>query len=370
MISFKAPNQYWNESHILAKGGALIAPLGQKALIIAGKQALEAISSSSFLLGLQESGITYSIALFSGKVTTTEIQTYRNIAADKEVDVIIGIGGGKSLDISKAVADHLGIPVVAVPTIAATCASWAALSVLYDELGRSSSYRLLKQSPSLVLADLQVLVAAPKRYLASGIGDTLVKWYETVVNHNEEPDGLDIRISIQIAKLALERLQIYAKSAYEAAGTGEVTPAFKEAVDAVIVLAGLAGSAQGNTPRAGIAHGIHNSLTFLPETKDTLHGEKVAFGLLTQVVLEKRAEDEIHRLASLLHQLQLPITLKELGIEQPSAEVAATIAQGVQLREEAISHLSFAVNETLLAQAIQTADQWGQRIAQENYVQQ
>ncbi|OPH58979.1 hypothetical protein BC351_21825 [Paenibacillus ferrarius] len=368
MISFKAPERYWNESDILSKSGVLIAPLGRKALIIAGRNSLEAIQTSSFLTSLQASEIIYSIAVFSGKVTTTEIQTYSNIAAEKQVDVIIGIGGGKALDLSKAVGERLEVPVVAVPTIAATCASWAALSVLYDELGRSSSYLLLKRSPAIVLADLRILAAAPKRYLASGIGDTLVKWYETVVNHNEEPEGLDIRIATQTAKLALERLKTHALQAYEAAGTGVVTPAFKEAVDAVIVLAGLAGSTQGSTPRAGIAHAIHNSLTFIPETSGTLHGEKVAFGLLAQVVLEGRGEAEIQELAALLHQLGLPLTLKELGIVEDSEPIAIAIAKGVQLRKEAIQGLSFAVNEASLAQAILSADRWGQRIIKSAYV--
>ncbi|MEW9700462.1 iron-containing alcohol dehydrogenase family protein [Paenibacillus sp. SI8] len=366
MITVKAPEQYWSEPDILSKSGPLIAPFGKTALIIAGKKALQAVKPQ-LLDSLQESGVSYSIVEFGGKVTSQEIETYTQTALEQLANVIIGVGGGKVLDISKAVGGKLGIPVVAVPTVAATCASWAAVSILYDELGRSSSYVLNQRSPVLVLADTRILASAPKRYLASGIGDTLVKWYETVVNSNDTPDGLDIRIATQTAKLALDRLHVYALQAYEAAGIGEVTPALQEAVDAVIVLAGLAGTVQGTTARAAIAHSIHNSLTYIPQTSSTLHGEKVTFGLLTQIVLEAREDDEIQRLATLLHKLGLPITLQELGIDEDPARIAVEIAKGVHLREDATRGLPFEVNESLLAQAILQADQWGHRIIQEAY---
>ena len=366
MITVKAPGKYWNEPGILAKSGPLIASIGKRALIIAGRRALEAVNAS-FISTLDESGISYTIALFSGKVTSVEIDSFTEKAAEEQADVIIGVGGGKALDISKAVGGKLGIPVVAVPTIAATCASWAAVTVLYDDLGRSSGYLLNERSPELVLADTDVLASAPKRYLAAGIGDTIVKWYETVVNLNDDPDGLDIRIATQTAKIALDRLHLHALEAYQSAGSGEVTPAFLETVDAIIALAGLAGTVQGSTARAAIAHSIHNSLTHFPETGNTLHGEKVAFGLLTQVVLEGRVEAEINGLAVLLHKLGLPITLKELGIDKEPANIAVEIAKGVQLREGSTSGLSFEINENLIAQAIQKADQWGHRIIRETY---
>lgn len=144
----------------MLKSGALIAPLGTRLLIIAVNKARNAVRPI-FLESLEQAGVAYSIVEFGGKV----------------------------LDLSKAVGGKLGIPVVAVPTIAATCASWAAVSILYDDLGRFSGYIPNKRSPSLVLADTRVLATAPKRYLASGIGDTIVKWYETVVNLCDDPDG-------------------------------------------------------------------------------------------------------------------------------------------------------------------------------------
>ncbi|OXM86765.1 iron-containing alcohol dehydrogenase family protein [Paenibacillus rigui] len=366
MITIKSPKKYWNEPGVLSKSGPLIAEIGRRALIIAGNKALEAVKPS-FLISLEEAGLSYSIAPYGGKVTTEDIEQFAETATEYQADVIIGVGGGKVLDLSKAVGGRRSLPVVAVPTIAATCASWAAVTVVYDQQGRSSRYLLNDRSPELLFADTGVLASAPKRFLASGIGDTIVKWYEIGVNNNDAPDGLDVRLGTQIGKLALDRLRVHALDAYQAAGTGEVTPALQETVDAIIVLAGLAGTVQGTTARAGIAHSIHNSLTHIPETGTTLHGEKVAYGLLTQVILEGRPVEEIDELALWLHKLGLPITLKELGIEQDPAAVAADIARRVKLPEGSSQGLSFEVHEGAIALAIQKADEWGTRIIHEAY---
>lgn len=368
MVHIRTPERYYQEPDLLARSGSLIAPLGRNALLIGGVKALKA-ARAALLSSLDNEGISYEILEFGGKVTEKEIEGFTAAALDRKPEVLIGVGGGKALDLTKAVGGRLRLPVVAVPTVAATCASWAAVSVLYDDQGRSSSYLLNDRSPALVLADARILAAAPRRYLASGIGDTIVKWYETSVNLSDGPEGLDIRISTDTAKLALERLRRFSLDAYDTAGTGQVTPAFTETVDAVIALAGLAGSIQGATARAAVAHSIHNSLTYLPETAGTLHGEKVAFGLLAQVILQGSTEPDIRRLALWLHQLGLPVTLKQLGIHRAPSAAAAEIASRVQIPEQAAAGLSFGVHPSLIAQAIEQADQWGYRIQLEAFAE-
>lgn len=361
MITVKAPSIYRNEQDVLAASGSQIRAIGSRALIIGGHTALKKISPS-LLPALDEAGVTYHLQPFQGQCTRQEIQAYAGIARKVQVELIIGAGGGKVLDLAKGVAEQSGLPVVTIPTIAATCAAWTALTVLYDERGQAAGYWPLRRSPELVLADTTLLAAAPARYLAAGIGDTLVKWHEFAVNLSGNSGSLALRNSVATARLALEILEEHALDVYEQAPRQQVTPAFIQVTDAIIVLAGLVGSIQDGSVHAAIAHGLHDSLTRLEDTHHSLHGEKVAFGLLTQWQLEQKEYGELHRLASLLHQLDLPVTLRQLGIYTNREEAVRQIAEGLALREGADRQLAFAVHPGAVTRAILQADELGQQL--------
>lgn len=359
MITVKAPAVYVHEANLLERSGSKIAQLGQHALIIAGKSALKAVQPY-LLPSLEENQVQFHVHLFQGEVTTGQIDTFTQQAFDLDVDLIIGVGGGKVLDLSKAVAEQAQLPIVTVPTIAATCAAWSALTVLYDEQGQAAGYRPLRRSPNLILADSRILASAPKRYLAAGIGDTLVKWHEFAVNLSGNSASLTLRNSVSTAKLALDILEAHATDVYESPDIIGNTPQFRDVIDAIIVLAGLVGSISDGSLHAAIAHGLHDSLTRWPETHASLHGEKVAFGLFTQWILEGKADTELYELLTLLHKLNLPITLAQLGIHSQPQEAAERIAAGLKLREGSAEHLSFGVSTAQVTEAILQADRIGQ----------
>ena len=66
--------------------------------------------------------------------------------------------------------------------------------------------------------------------------------------------------------------------------------------------------------RVAGAHSIHNGLTVLKETHHALHGEKVAYGILVQLVLENKWT-EIEELQVFYENLVLPASLKDLGVK-------------------------------------------------------
>ena len=75
--------------------------------------------------------------------------------------VVAGAGGGKHLDVAKAVAAFAGAPMVMLPTVASTDAPCSALAVLYTPDGLFDRYLYLDKNPDLVLADTTHIAAAP-----------------------------------------------------------------------------------------------------------------------------------------------------------------------------------------------------------------
>lgn len=360
MVQIKTPQQYINEENILQRSGEYIVAIHKKAIIIGGKKALD-VSGKDLFHSFEQSGITYQKEVFFGYCTKQAIDKYTELTKQAEVGVVIGVGGGSVLDLVKAVAENANLPVVTIPTIAATCAAWSALTVIYDENGAVENFRVLQSSPKLVLADTKILVEAPVRYLQSGIGDTIVKWYEKVPHATDDAYDIAFKISLNTAKLALTLLDEQALQAVADNQEKRITKAFKEVVDSIIVLAGLVGSINEGKYRAAVAHSIHNSMTRLSEAHGSLHGEKVIFGLIVQLILEGKSREEITDLISKLIQLNLPVTLEQLGLKGDITHKIDQIAQGVKIKEESLNTLSFSVNSHLIKQAIKEADELGRK---------
>ncbi len=355
MISVRTPKRYYSEEGALQIAGGAIAELGKHALIVGGRTALS-LTLKELLPSLNAAGVSYVTDTYGGECTSAAILAYTKLVGEIGADVIVGVGGGRILDIIKAAAEDSGISAVTIPTIPATCAAWSALSIIYDEQGRYIVPRPLKSAPELVLADLSILVAAPSRYLKSGIADTLVKWYENAPHAAGARGDISLSIALRIAGLALDLLQEQGIQAAKDARSGQVTAAFRETVDAIIILAGLTGSITQGNSHAAVAHAVHNSLTALQATHGSLHGEKVIFGLLVQFVLEGKPEQQIHELITLLLALDLPVTLGRLGISLDASAVAGVIARGVDIDPDT---LSFAVDAKLIEEAIIVADRYG-----------
>ena len=83
-----------------------------------------------------------------------------------------------------------------------------------------------------------------------------------------------------------------------------VTPALERIIEANTYLSGVGFESGG----LAAAHAIHNGMTAVPDAHHFYHGEKVAFGTLTQLVLENAPVEEIETVAALCHSVGLPIT--------------------------------------------------------------
>ena len=237
----------------------------------------------------KSSEMSYKYEEFNGEASENEIARLSQIAKDNNINVIVGVGGGKTLDTAKAISDNLNSPVIIVPTTASTDAPTSALSVIYSDEGDFTGYRFYYKNPNVVLADSQIIVQAPVKLFAAGMSDalaTLNRRGQTMV------DGKPTLASLAIAEKAEETIFKYGKSAYFAAAQGIVTPQVESIIEANTLLSGL-GFENGGL---AAAHAIHNGFTALSGDIHKLgHGEKVAYGTLVQMVLENRPYEEIKK---------------------------------------------------------------------------
>lgn len=324
MLSIKTPEIYINQPGAIVRAGKYIAKIGKKPLIIGGAKALDVtVVKSDLFSGLKDWGIDVSgIHTFSGYPSETQFQNYADIARSMEADVVIGIGGGRVLDTAKATADILNLPVVAIPTIAATCAAWAAVTIQYDDEGAYVKSRWNQHSAKLVIADPEVIFTAPRRYLFSGVVDTFAKLYEIRPSLEKYPESIPLALAAEGSKLAFDRLTQQTFRALEEAEQGLYGKAARDVIDAIIYLAGFAGSYQEEgLSHYSFAHPFYHVSTRLANTRHKLHGEKVAYGIIAQLFLEEKPEEEIIETIKLFEQYNAAFTLEDLGITDREKDI-------------------------------------------------
>ncbi|MBF7978927.1 MULTISPECIES: oxidoreductase [Rahnella] len=271
--------------------------------------------------------------LFSAHCSETEVRRIAAIGGEDR-QVVIGIGGGAVLDTAKVVARRLGLPVVAIPTIAATCAAWTPLSVWYNDEGQALRYEIFNDANHLVLVEPRIILSAPKEYLLAGIGDTLAKWYEAVVlSPQPEILPLTVQLGLNTALTTRDVLLSESEAALQAQDDNQLTQSFLNVLDAIIAGGGLVGGLGDRYTRIAAAHSVHNGLTALPQTDAFLHGTKVAYGILVQSALLNQPE-VVQQLKALYRVLDLPVSLAQLQVDiHDEAQISRLIERTLQTGE-------------------------------------
>lgn len=273
---------------------------------------------------------------------------------------VVGVGGGKVMDLVKLVAELAALPVALVPTTSATCACWTSLSVVYDDEGKNPSTRELRRNPDLVVADYDILRSAPARYVVAGTLDALAKWYE-ISSTSDEPGRQNpaVLTALATAKFCRDLLFKSAPEAVARLARGEDSQALKQTIWANLVLPGVASGLVDERYRFSVAHAFYNNLTRIENARRTsLHGEQVAFGIAAQMLLERRDHPELEEFLELRKQLDAPLTLEELGVQKTDLPALREVVAAI-VAEPGIASLPFTVTEENLWEALQEIDQRG-----------
>ncbi len=353
-------SRYVQGAGSIAEVGTHASRIGDNAFAIGGRTALS-ICGEAIEASLREKDIAYGQELFQGISSRKEIGRLAELAVAQGANIIIALGGGASIDAGKAVSHELNLPVIVIPTTVATDAPCSALSVVYTDEGVFENYLYLRKNPDCVLVDTTIIANSPAKFLVAGMGDAVAGFWESgTVARSGKPNSFSGGKIPTLAVMAITRLcyETLLESGHQAKIAVErnmVTPAVEAIVEANTLLSGLSSENGGH---AG-AHSIHNGLTTLPATQKKLHGEKVAFGLLAQLVMEGRSAKDIQEVQDFCSRVGLPICLAELNLPDPSAEEIRQVAETAVVEGETIHATWFPVTVDMVEAAIWTADALG-----------
>lgn len=233
----------------------------------------------------------FKIEIFNGECSLKEIERLSLIV--KDYDVVVGFGGGKILDVAKAIAHFNKKYLIIIPTSASNDGPCTAVSVLYHEDGSLDKYLYLDKNPDMVLVDTNIIIACPLRLTIAGMGDALSTYFEARANgkiNDEARECFD-----NLMKYGIDSI-----SGFENKEIGELQEII---IRTNIYLSGVGFEKSGTN----LAHELSYRLD-CPK----MHGEKVAYGTLVELCYEDAKEfDEVYDWCK---KIGLPTSLKDLGL--------------------------------------------------------
>lgn len=355
MLSMGFPLVYHQGPDLIDKIGDFISFLGKRPLVVIGSFEKE-LFGDRIKTSLEANSVNPVFFMFSGEPSPENIDAVVAQAKESDCDFAIGVGGGKALDVSKAIKLKRGLPVVIVPTIASNDAPTSRMIITYKADGTFIGPLTMNQNPDAVIVDTAVITAAPVRYLVAGIGDALATWFEASQCRdsgvNNFLNGRPGETMFALAKLCYDLIRNHGAEAISDQAEGCVTDSLEKVIEANILLSGLGFEGCGV---AG-AHAFSQGFSLIHELHGSLHGEEVAVGLIGQLALEKRPDEFIIDLLHFYQKIGLPSHLKMLGLNQVTDIHLRKIAEFACRPGSRMHNMSFPVTIENAVSALRHAD--------------
>lgn len=345
------PGRYIQGAGAIAYLGREAAGFGRRAVVLLDRGIFELLEKDvrASLDGL----IDATIIRHGGECSEQEINALVASARKAQAEVIIGAGGGKALDTAKAAARNLGLPVIVMPTIAASDAPCSALAVIYNEDGSVAYDTFLSSNPNLVLVDTALIAKAPARFLAAGIGDALATWYEAESCRQSGASNCmkmpGVSLAFEVARYCRDTIFEHGVAALADCDANVPGHALERVVEANILLSGIGFESGG----VAAAHAVHHGLCELADVHHHLHGEKVAIGVLAGLKLHG-LDQEFERVRRFCRSVRLPTRLADIGIADVTDEKLAIVARRACRQGEIIHNEPMVVTEDMVVAALRT----------------
>ena len=250
-----------------------------------------------------------------------ELKSIKNIQNKVKKDnseLIVGIGGGRSVDIAKMVAFNLRKPFVSVPT----AASHDGIASPFVSIKSEKPHSIVASAPFGVFVDIDIIKKAPKRLLASGCGDLIaniiaVKDWKLGRDKTDEYYGIySANLSLMSAKIIVENSRLFAKKGLDA-----------RVIVEALISAGVASCIAGSSrPCSGAEHLFSHALDKIAPSVG-LHGEKCGIGA---IMMAKLQGQDWKAIVETLKNVGAPTTAKQIGLKPKVLAKALTIAQSLR----------------------------------------
>lgn len=343
--------------------GMLCKSQGVKAFILGGKTALaktgERITSSLVKAEVQ----IIAFEWYGGECSQENIQCLADSAAALHAEVIIAVGGGKALDTGKAVGAKCRLPVVTVPTIAATCAAVTPLSVVYNNKGEFSGNLFLEACPIGTVVDTAVILDTPVAWLIAGMGDTLAKMYELRAAGSKMPPTSLTISAIMNGQICYDIIQRFGQAARKSVDSQKLSGELDSIIDAIILSAGMSSIFGGEKLRNAASHAIYNGFTKIPATHAVAHGSIVGYGNLCLLALEGRPDGEIIEEIQLAERCGIPTMLGQIA---SMSEAEIQLACQASAAAGAMACMPFEVTAEMVGNAIRRVDRLAAHCPKQN----
>ncbi|WHH60806.1 glycerol dehydrogenase [Petroclostridium sp. X23] len=352
----RAPAKYVQGKDALLEAYENTKDLGSSFLFICSRSGYK-VGKPKIEKSFEGTGIKLIFEVFNGISSTGEIERMRNIVRENNIQVVGAIGGGSAIDTAKATAYYEKLPVVIMPTVAATDAPCTGLSVIYNDDGSFCKYIFYPKNPEAVIVDSSIIAKAPLKFLVAGMGDALGTYFEARAcvrtNSPSLENGGITKSAMALCELCYETLLADGYKAKLAVEQGLLTPAVESIIEANTYLSGVGADNGG----LAVSHSVYNGFTALEECEETMHGDLVAFGTIAQLIIENAPMEEIAEVIEFCISVGLPVTLAEVGVKD--VERVRIAAEKACIEGETIHNMLGDVTPAELYDALLAADALG-----------